>query len=256
MSDTPAKRQAYSFAFPPDKKQAFIKIADEKYQRPASWLLLAAIDQVIANGGLLGEEPSPAPTAPPMQVSTSISDVLVEYVHKNNWDDLAADVADLRRQLADVLTIDRVTEIARGEVELGLTPLSNDLVSLQSQLAEVKSDCELTTEGIQRLIADAISKASIATTTSKKPHSPAIRTTSAPGEVNSEVLKVASRLQREPALKSAVNDGLAAGHTGEKLGQYLADKGFMNGNGGKYTGASNSRFRLATEHLDSLKNGG
>jgi hypothetical protein len=61
------------------EKQAFTKIADEKYQRPASWLLLAAIDQVIANGGLLGEEPAPMPTAPPTQANESINDVLATY---------------------------------------------------------------------------------------------------------------------------------------------------------------------------------
>jgi hypothetical protein len=76
------------------------------------------------------------------------------------------------------------------------------------------------------------------------------------GEPNVEVVKVANRLEREPELKAAVINGLTAGHTGEALGQYLADKGFMNSNGGKYTGASNSRFRLAIEHLNSLKNGG
>jgi hypothetical protein len=89
-------------------------------------------------------------------------------------------------------------------------------------------------------------------TTTKKPHSPAIRTASTPGEVQPEVLKVANRLERESLLKSAV---IADGHTGEKLGQCLMDKGFLNGNGGKYTGASNSRFRLPIEHLNSLKNG-
>jgi hypothetical protein len=99
MSDTPAKRQAYSFAFPPDKKQAFTKIADEKYQRPASWLLLAAIDQVIANGGLLGEE------LPAVYASeTDMSEILKEYVRKDSWDDLTADVADLRSQLAELKT--------------------------------------------------------------------------------------------------------------------------------------------------------
>jgi hypothetical protein len=114
MSDTPAKRQAYSFAFPPDKKQAFTKIADEKYQRPASWLLLAAIDQVIANGGLLGEE-LPAPKVPLVRIDideaskvyaseTDMSEILKEYVRKDSWDDLTADVADLRSQLAELKT--------------------------------------------------------------------------------------------------------------------------------------------------------
>jgi hypothetical protein len=139
--------------------------------------------------------------------------------NRDNWDDLTADVADLREQLA-----------------------------------EVKADCDLTTEGIQRLIADAISKVSI--DTAKKPQPIATKSAPAPGEVHKEVLKVARRLEKEPELKSAVLDGLTAGHTGENLGQYLADMGFLNGNGGKYTGASNSRFRLAIEYLSSLEDGG
>jgi Phage integrase family len=62
--------------------------------------------------------------------------------------------------------------------------------------------------------------------------------------------KSINRLEREPALKSAVIAGLAAVHTGENLGQYLADKGFLNKNGGAYEGASNSRFRLAIKYLN------
>jgi hypothetical protein len=88
-----------------------------------------------------------------------------------------------------------------------------------------------------------------ATTTAKAPA--AIRPAPAQDGVHNEVLKVAKRLEKEPALKSAVIAGLAAGNTGENLGQYLADNGFLNGNGGKYTGASNSRFRLAIEYLNN-----
>jgi hypothetical protein len=36
-----------------------------------------------------------------------------------------------------ILGIDRVTEIARGEVELALSPLSNDLMNLQAQVTEL-----------------------------------------------------------------------------------------------------------------------
>jgi hypothetical protein len=103
----------------------------------------------------------------------------IEPIPEASTSGLGADIESLVSTLVNtavgklsILGIDRVTEIARGEVELGLTPLSNDLMNLQAQLAEVKSDCDLTTEGIQRLIADAISKASIATTTNKL-HSPA-----------------------------------------------------------------------------------
>jgi hypothetical protein len=86
MDDISTKRQAYSFAFPPDKKQAIAAIAAEKYQRPVSWLLLAAIDQIIANGGL----------EPPVAANS------LNYVSRDNFSDLAADVADLREQLAAI----------------------------------------------------------------------------------------------------------------------------------------------------------
>jgi hypothetical protein len=111
--------------------------------------------------------------------------------------------------------------------------LRADVADLRSKLTQLKAD-------------DAITKASINTT--GHPNQKA----TTPGEPNIEIVKVATRLEREPALKAAVTDGLTAGHTGEKLGQYLADNGFLNGNGGKYTGASNSRFRLAIEHLNSI----
>jgi hypothetical protein len=208
----------------------------------ATDVIKGAIRNFMAGDFVMPIEPEPTPETLNIGIGTDIESLVSTLVNTA--------VGKL-----SILGIDRVTEIARGEVELGLTPLSNDLVSLQSQLAEVKSDCDLATEGIQRLIADAISKASIATT-AKKPQPTAIKTASASGEPNNEVIKVANRLEREPALKSAVIDGLAAGHTGESLGQYLADNSFLNSNGGKYTGASNSRFRLAIEYLNSLENGG
>jgi hypothetical protein len=72
-------------------------------------------------------------------------------------------ISTLSVQKTDELTIDRVTEIARSEVELVTAPIFDDLLNLQSQLAEVKNDCDLTTEGIQRLIDNAIAKMSIGT---------------------------------------------------------------------------------------------
>jgi hypothetical protein len=101
MSDTPAKRQAYSFAFPPDKKQAFTKIADEKYQRPASWLLLAAIDQVIANGGLLGEELSPTTAEP-------------AGIYFPCLDELKSEVNQLRERLDNAASKEYVALVDKG----------------------------------------------------------------------------------------------------------------------------------------------
>jgi hypothetical protein len=161
--------------------------------------------------------------------------------------------------------IDRVTEIARNEVELALSPLSNDLLTLQAQLAkltanrdnwdDLRADVADLRELVNKVPAQIEALRAQITAIGEKPATAPAKQPAASGkpkgEVHNEVLKVANRLEREPALKSAVIDGLAAGHTGEKLGQYLMDKGFVNGNGGKYTGASNSRFRLAIEHLKS-----
>jgi hypothetical protein len=198
-----------------ERKARFQQIAQSE-GRSMGWVIKDMIDRVIAANTIhvYGEShpQSIATGGQPMKVSTDYVSmaVLTEYV---------------------------------GDA---IAPLSNDLLNLQAQVAEVKSDCDLTTEGIQRLIADAISKAPIA----PRP-SAAVRTAPAQGNVHNEVLKVAKRLEKEPALKSAVIAGLAAGYTGESLGQYLADNGFLNGNGGKYTGASNSRFRLAIEYLNN-----
>jgi hypothetical protein len=208
-----AKRQAYSFNFPPDKKEKFAALA-RSMNRPMAWLLLEAIDRMIESGGTY-----PTNTAPPQTSignddalkayvsKADMSQILSEYVQKDNWDDLRADVADLREQLA-----------------------------------EVKTDCDLTTEGVQRLIAEAIA-------TTGNP-SQKTKTSTATGDVNHEVWKVANRLEREPELKAAVINGLAAVDTGAKLGQYLADNGFFNSKGGTYSESSANRFRLAIEYLN------
>jgi hypothetical protein len=152
-----------------------------------------------------------------------------------------------------ILGIDRVSEIARGEVELGLTPLSDDLVSLQSQLAEVKSDCDLTTEGIQRLIADAISKVSIATTPAKKP---AIRTPSASMEPSKDIQAKINLLEDDPKLFARVESGIEKELSNAELGQWLADGGFRNTKNETYKIDSVSRFKRAFEYMTSSQNGG
>jgi hypothetical protein len=214
-----------------EKKERFSALAKEN-NYSMGWLLNQAIDKMLESGTIHIYRDSIAPTPSNIAPSTDIEELVRsyvekaitplsnEYVQKNSWDDLRADVADLR-----------------------------------SKLTQLKADDGMSTASIKKLIAEAITKASIDTTTSKKPQPTAIKTTLATGEVQPEVLKVVKRLEKEPALKSAVIAGLAAGNTGENLGQYLADKGFWNSNGGKYTGASNSRFRLAIEYLNSVNNG-
>jgi hypothetical protein len=156
-----------------------------------------------------------------------------------------------------ILGIDRVTEIARGEVELGLTPLTNDLMNLQAQLAKVKSDCDLTTEGIQRLIADALEfKASTSTTTSKKPQPTAIRTASASMEPSKDIQAKINLLEDDPKLFARVKSGIEKGLSNADLGNWLDDGGFRNTKDETYKIDSVSRFRRAFEYLNSLENGG
>jgi hypothetical protein len=69
-----AKRQAYSFNFPPDKKEKFAALA-RSMNRPMAWLLLEAIDRMIESGGTY-----PSNTSTHTQ-SVNV-DVLSEYVSK------------------------------------------------------------------------------------------------------------------------------------------------------------------------------
>ncbi len=217
------KKPILSVLVDEDKKRLFADLA-RAHNYSMGWLLNQAIDKMLEAGTIYIYRDSVAPidgAVPKPLPSNDIEEVVRKYVDKAN-ESIIDDLLNLQAQVSEITANRDNWDNMRAEV-----------ADLREQLAKLT-----------------------AIPTAKKPHSPAIRTTSASGEVNSEVLKVANRLQREPDLKSAVIDGLAAGHTGEKLGQYLADKGFLNGNGGKYTGASNSRFRLAIEHLNSLKNRG
>jgi hypothetical protein len=150
-----------------------------------------------------------------------------------------------------ILGIDRVTEIARNEVDLALSPLSNDLLNLQSQLAEVKADCDLTTEGIQRLIADAISKVSTTTTpakpsTTKKPLTQGGQSLAQ----EMEIQKWANRLKANPELKAAIEDGLDQGLTGKGLTEWVFSKGFgANENTKPFDSSVAARMRGAIEYL-------
>jgi hypothetical protein len=152
-----------------------------------------------------------------------------------------------------ILGIDRVTEIARNEVELALSPLSNDLMNLQSQLAEVKAD--LTTEGIRRLIADAISKASIATTsakpsTTKKPLTQGGQSLAQ----EMEIQKWANRLKANTQLKAAIEEGLSQNLTGKGLTEWVFTKGFgANENTKPFDSSVAARMRGAIEYLNGVE---
>jgi hypothetical protein len=144
-----AKRQAYSFNFPPDKKEKFAALA-RSMNRPMAWLLLEAIDRMIEGGGTY-------PTNPPQMPSPIDDDVLKAYVSK-------ADMSEVLERYIQEIDIGNV---CAEYVAKATAPMFDDLLNLQSQLAEVKNDCDLTTEGIQRLIDNAIAKMSIGTNRKK-----------------------------------------------------------------------------------------
>ncbi len=244
------KKPILSVLVDEEKKRLFADLARANKQS-MGWLLNQAIDKMLEYNSIYiyrdsvnpidGEAPKPLPSSDIEEVvrryvdkaNESITDDLLNLqaqvteltANRDNGDDMRADVADLREQLAQLTTKASVT-----------THTDVDPAEIQAYIDRCYGELRAEIEALK------------GTTT---PQSAAIKTTSTPGEVHNEVLKVARRLEKETALKSAVIDGLAAGHTGENLGQYLADKGFLNSNGGKYTGASNSRFRLAIEHLNN-----
>jgi hypothetical protein len=129
------------------------------------------------------------------------------------------------------LTADGVQTAIDAAIERAIAPISIDLAELLGQVDELRGNLN----GVKA--SGTKSKATrTPTTTTEEPHN--------------EVIKVAARLEKEPALKAAVIDALSHGHIGERLGEYLAGKGFLNKNGMKYTGASNSRFKMAIEYLN------
>ncbi len=136
-------------------------------------------------------------------------------------------------------------------IDQAITPLTSDLVNIQSRIIDRDNWDDMRAD-----VADLREQLAQLTSTAKKPQPTAIRTPSAPGDINPEVIKVAARLEKEPKLKARIADGIAQGLTGGALGQWLADGGFLNKKGGVFEGASNSRFKLAIEHLNSLENRG
>jgi hypothetical protein len=138
-----------------------------------------------------------------------------------HWDELRAEVNQLRERLNNTASKEYVALIDKG--------LSDRLNDLWADLESLK-------------------------TTTKAAHPTIKKTPPTSGEPQAEVLKVAARLEKEPALKARVAEGVNQGLTGAVLGQWLADGGFRNKNGGIYEGASNSRFKLAIEHLGNGDN--
>jgi hypothetical protein len=104
---TSAKRQAYSFNFPPDKKEKFAALA-RSMNRPMAWLLLEAIDRMIESGGAY---PSNTPTANPSD------DVLGAYVSKSG----------MSEALKGYIQADEARAIADSTIEQALVPIRERL---------------------------------------------------------------------------------------------------------------------------------
>lgn len=69
---------------------------------------------------------------------------------------------------------------------------------------------------------------------------------------NKDVERAIARLEDDPTLKARVVSGLTQGLKGAALGQWLYDGGFKNAKGGKYEGASLSRFKAACEVVNGV----
>ena len=116
-----AKRQAYSFNFPPDKKEKFAALA-RSMNRPMAWLLLEAIDRMIECGGTY---PVNAPQIP----SPIGGDVLEAYVSKSDMPKILKEY---------ILSTDQVTEIAREEAYKLTQPIVDELLELRGQISPQK----------------------------------------------------------------------------------------------------------------------
>ncbi len=217
-----AKRQAYSFNFPPDKKEKFAALA-RSMNRPMAWLLLEAIDRMIESGGTY-----PTNTAPPQTSignddvlkayvsKADMSQILSEYVQKDSWDDLRADVADLRELVNEV----------------------------PAQIEELRA--QITATGVS----DSVSPTK--KTTIKKPPAQGSQST----VQEAEIQKWVNRLNANPGLKAAIKDGLDQGLTGKGLCEQLFTKGFgANENTKPFDSSVTARMRGAIEYLNSIKNG-
>jgi hypothetical protein len=163
---------------------------------------------------------------------------------------LVSTAVDTAMGKLSILGIDRVTEIAMNEVELAMSPLSNDLLNLQAQVTELTANRD-NWDDMRADVAD-LREQLTQLATAKKPHSPATKTASEPSDV---IRRVMNRLEAEPELKARISEGVANGLAGAALGEWLADGGFWNKSGKTYEGASLSQFRAAIEHLSSLENG-
>jgi hypothetical protein len=242
-----------------EKKERFSALAKEN-NYSMGWLLNQAIDKMLEAGTIhiyrdsIASTPSNiAPSADIEElvrsyVEKAITPLSNEYVQKNSWDDLRADVADLR-----------------------------------SQLTELKTDNDMTAASIKRLIAEAISKASIDTHTDFDPAAiqiyidqqidklraqitaigakPAsIATTTAKthndGSPSREVLTVVNRIIADPGLKILAEAALANGLKGKALIDYLFEKGYgANNNSKPFDSSVGSRFQPAIKYLNSINNG-
>jgi hypothetical protein len=206
---------------------------------------------------LLGEVPSNTPNGFTLNDVRSLIDQAIK-TDSPQWDELKGEVDHLRGCLKNMATTDYI-ERALEPVMVLIDTQAQDLLSIHTQLAEVKNDCDLTTEGIQRLIADAISKVSIdqktaATKETKQPKTPpTTKKTQAvsTGEISPDVLVTVKRLKANPQLLKDVTEGVSQGLVGKGLGLFLAQRGFTNKIGEALDPATLSRLKKAVEHINS-----
>jgi predicted transcriptional regulator len=219
-----------------EKKERFSALAKE-HNYSMGWLLNQAIDKMLEAGtihiyrdSIASASTNIAPSADIEELVRSYVDKAItplsnEYVQKNSWDDLRADVADLR-----------------------------------SQLTELKTDNDMTAASIKRLIAEAISKASISQseryangTTGNPSQKARAATTAQSGQStqDAEVQKWVRRLEANPELRAAIEAGLSQNLTGKALTEWVFSKGFgANENTKAFDPSVTARMRGAIEYLN------
>jgi predicted transcriptional regulator len=248
------KKPILSVLVDEDKKTKFSNLARE-HNYSMGWLLNQAIDKMLEAGTI--------------------------HIYRDS-------VLPIDAVAVKSLPTTDIEEVIRSYVDKALSPVNDDLVTLQAQLAniqgasltdlthwdELKAEVGYLRNCIENgaskdyvekallsvhVAIDAIAKASVTTTTTKT-HNPQQSTTTATPEktqngVTPLIARVVTRLQADPNLKARVAEGCRQGLKGKDLSDWLASGGFLNSNNDPYTGASLSQFRAAIECLNSINNG-
>jgi hypothetical protein len=167
-----------------------------------------------------------------------------QIINRDNWDDLKADVADLRHTLTEALASIKGASIG---TQTDFDPAAIQIY-IDQQIEELRA--QITAIGAK--------PASIATTpakpsTTKKPLTQCGQSSAQ----EMEVQKWANRLKANPQLKAAIEEGLGQNLTGKGLTEWVFSKGFgANENTKPFDSSVAARMRGAIEYLSGAENNG